>query len=204
MGVMGRSGVAMESLYALPSLERRPFLNVYALANKGALTPRVRSCVSWPHSTATATILAEPTQFGIAMDWRDEPAQVISLVREPRLHGAEQLFFLCPDCRRRTHDLYLTTHEQRFTCRTCGGWPYLSRRELRDPARIAGKLRMRLGASPALADPLPPRPKDPRAAREYDGIVLEIAAYEELAIKRFRNMINGLERYARTRGRLPW
>jgi hypothetical protein len=110
-----------ETLYALPSLEARPALNVYAMANKGALTPGVSSCVSWPHSTATLTMIAEAHRFGIAMDGRDEPAQVISLVREPRFPGVEQLFFLCPCCGRRTTDLYLTTGEQRFICRTCGG-----------------------------------------------------------------------------------
>jgi hypothetical protein len=89
--------------------------------------------------------------------------------------------------------------DRRFICRRCEKWDYASRHEMTDPARVASKLRERIGASRSLLDPLPPRPTDQQAARKYDAIVAEIAAYERLAVRHLRALNEGLERYAAKR-----
>jgi hypothetical protein len=70
-------------------------------------------------------------------------------------------WFICPmpECERRVALLYL--HGMNFMCRDCAGLSY-GCRQLDRPNRAilhAGKIRMKLGGSPTVTDPFPPRPK---------------------------------------------
>ena len=78
---------------------------------------------------------------------------------------------------------------------------YASRREIKaDPVRKAARLRLEIGAPASVLDPLPVRPKDQRAAIEYDRVVERIVFYELQALAGLRSLNRGLRQYVERRG----
>jgi hypothetical protein len=98
-----------------------PAVNVYRLNRTGALVPGCTTRMSWPG--LTAIVYAEPSGIILAVDGQD--SLPVTIVRDPRPRGGDQAYFLCPDCGRRTHDLY--AKDLCFACRICHGLDYRSR-----------------------------------------------------------------------------
>jgi hypothetical protein len=73
--------------------------------------------------------------------------------------GGQRVWFTCPGCHDRVAKLYLLSAY--FRCRTCRRLPYACQQETpHDRAlRQAQKLRRKLGASPAIGDPMWDKPK---------------------------------------------
>jgi hypothetical protein len=75
--------------------------------------------------------------------------------------GGLRWWFTCPLCRRRVRKLFLPPRASYFGCRFCHALSYASRnasRLDRCTERARG-IRTRLGGSPYLDDPFPPKPK---------------------------------------------
>ena len=99
----------------------------------------------------------------------------------------------CPRCRRSVW--FLRVLDGRAGCRQCLKLDYASRHQDRaDPFRLAVRLRRKLGAHPSLLEPLPPSPKDRRAAREYDRLASAIAVAEARALAWLRAFNRVLEK----------
>jgi hypothetical protein len=105
------------------------------------------------------------------------------LERRPVMRWDGSAYLVCPQCSAWRYALYLT-EDGHWLCRACGRWDYSCRHELQDPALAAAHLRRRLGGSPGLLDPLPPRPEGRAAQHEYDRLVVAIVAAEARALAR--------------------
>ena len=82
----------------------------------------------------------------------------VPLISTKQPIGGMREWFECPRCRRACRVLY---GRAAFRCRLCASLIYASQAEhASGRARLgAQKLRMRLGGSPSLADPFPPKPR---------------------------------------------
>lgn len=72
--------------------------------------------------------------------------------------GRERLWFLCSGCGERAANLYLDKY---FRCRRCHGLVYRSQK-VSPPHRALSRIqrdRMKLGGTPYLGDPFPPKPR---------------------------------------------
>jgi hypothetical protein len=107
-----------------------------------------------------------------------------------------QRYFVC-GCGRMVRALFDPDGDERWACRKCHRLDYRRRHEGQDPVFLATELRKKLGGSGSLLEPLPVRPADLRAVREYDSRIVELLALEGRALQKLRKMSGGLEKYAR-------
>jgi hypothetical protein len=91
-------------------------------------------------------------------------------------------WFRCNGCARRAAKLYLGHGDTAFACRACHDLAYASQSETPAHRAItkAQKLRVRLGGSPSLLDPLPRRPPRMHRRTYYRLAGKAIAAQERL------------------------
>ena len=76
-------------------------------------------------------------------------------------YGGLKWWFICPfACGRRVRKLYLPPGAKCYECRHCHNLSYVSRNDGKYGALFkAQAIRMRLGGSPSIYDPFPPKPK---------------------------------------------
>ncbi len=82
-----------------------------------------------------------------------------------------QTWLICPDCKKRIFTAYLLDH---WACKQCHNLNYASQHRW-TPYRILGNaqaIRIKLGGSPDITHPFPPRPSD-----------MSLGKYEKLKIK---------------------
>jgi hypothetical protein len=132
-------------------------------------------------------VLADAVELAYtARTGSDEPRQVhytVPLTSTPCTYGGRRRWFLCPgvvagrSCGRRVAKLY--SDGVYFLCRRCYDLTYESRREgSMDRARSrAQAIRVRLGGSANLLEPLSPRPKGMHW-RTYDRLCRRALAAE--------------------------
>lgn len=101
----------------------------------------------------------------------------VSLDSTPCHFGGRRLWWRCPSCDARRARLYL--HGGVLSCRLCADLSYESQleREVARGLRRARRIRERLGGSPRLVDPFPPKPIRMRWAT-YDALRTEAARAE--------------------------
>ena len=82
----------------------------------------------------------------------------VSLISTKQPIGGVREWFECPRCRRACRVLF---GRAGFRCRLCASLIYASQAEHASGRALLGaqKLRLRLGGSPSLADPFPPKPR---------------------------------------------
>ena len=114
--------------------------------------------------------------------------ELVALMHRPCRFGGTRALFLCPRCARSALNLHL--RGGRFTCRSCAGLTYASRREReRDRhLRAANRLRRRLGGEEDALNALPPRPRG-MWRRTYERIADEIARREDVAMEELAGWI---------------
>jgi hypothetical protein len=92
----------------------------------------------------------------------------------------------------------LRVFEGRIACRRCLGLEYASQHPNPNGAlHAAARLRRQIGGSGSLLEPLPPRPRAPAAAAEYDLAVARIAALEWAAVGQLRGFTDSLDNLVR-------
>lgn len=114
--------------------------------------------------------------------------------------GHRRRYLVCPVCSRLVWAVYDRDGDEAWRCRLCLKGPAYRSQFGREPSAIASELRAALGADRALTAPLPPRPRDRKAAARYDAIVSEIVLQETAVLRQLERTIAGLEKYARLRG----
>ncbi|SEP10096.1 hypothetical protein SAMN02799625_04679 [Methylobacterium sp. UNC300MFChir4.1] len=142
------------SRYATP--EGLPEVDVRTLKRSGSLRPGTSAVLTKRYAgqivcEVTATMQADCDE--VLISFGDRMA-FVGLVYTPQRLGGRRAWFLCPCCKRRAAILYP------FVCRRCSGITYPSQREAphHRAIRKAQKLRIRLGGSGNMMEPLPPRP----------------------------------------------
>jgi hypothetical protein len=130
----------------------------------------------------TAQKVASPPHRGPAREevelLLDGVPQTLAIVRQNRINGGTQAYWLCRCGAKRAH-LYVLENE--LACRVClrkeFGLDYRSRHIRHSAVLRVAKLRRKIGAPPGLLAPLPPRPRHWR--KDYwDRTVHEITATE--------------------------
>jgi hypothetical protein len=105
----------------------------------------------------------EPARFD-GREMTFEPSIVVWLERTPCNYGGQRTWFGCSGCERRATKLYIVRRfgePTRFRCRHCLDLVYASQQLSRKNrcSDRASTLRIALGGSQSLADPLPAKPK---------------------------------------------
>jgi len=144
-------------------------IDIRWLQRHSCLTPGRQSSLKWSRlgrQTGGITIVAHEDHIqllynyrrGGVGDWQDVKQQ-INFTWTDCHYGGRRRWFICPFCSRRVAVLY--GPGKHFACRHCYGLGYESQRENRASRmyRKAGKIRERLGASPAPIDPIWRKPK---------------------------------------------
>jgi hypothetical protein len=116
-------------------------------------------------------------------------------------YGGSRAWFVCPTCRRRVAILYGVFA---FACRNCRQLAYDSQQDSgwNRSLRQARTVRMRLGGSANLAEPLPGKPKGMHW-RTYRRLYLQAAGHEEMCFGGAMSMLTSLEKSnSRSNGRV--
>jgi hypothetical protein len=105
-------------------------------------------------------------------------------------YGGSRAWLVCPTCRRRVAILYGAA----FACRRCRRLAYDSQCDSgwNRSIRQARTVRMRLGGSANLAEPLPGKPKGMHW-RTYRRLYLQAVAHEEMCLGGVMSMLTSLE-----------
>ena len=195
-GLIGRTGARRLELGELRSADNHPALDAAPLQRVGALVPGTVTPLRWVN--LSGVLRCEPGH--VLVEIAGEPAASIKLFpRSAPAGGGEYMLFVCPICYRPFQVLRVL--DCKIACRRCHRMTYASRREIKaDPVRKAARLRLEIGAPASVLDPLPVRPKDQRAAIEYDRVVERIVFYELQALAGLRSLNRGLRQYVERRG----
>jgi len=107
-------------------------------------------------------------------------------------YGGSRAWFVCPTCRHRVAILY---GGSAFACRHCRRLAYDSQQDSgwNRSMRQARTVRVRLGGSANLAEPLPRKPKGMHW-RTYRRLYLRAAAHEEMFLGAVMSMLTSLEK----------
>jgi hypothetical protein len=173
-------------------------IDVNRLHNKGSLRAGSESVGSWIQDgeiVASINLRAEAdwlhlcyrALIGVAQ-W-EEVAETVRIERVPCRFGGSRPYFICPGvvygaaCGRRTAQLHASGRY--FLCRYCYGLAYESQREgaWDRTLRRAGKIRQRLGGSPAIG-PFPRKPKG-MWRDTYERLRTQVITTEVLAQRAF-------------------
>jgi hypothetical protein len=134
--------------------EQRQPIDLAQLRRDGMLRPGRTSEIGWSRGglpTGSLRILA--------LDWGVRLGdELVGFTSTETAFGGQRQWFECPGCRRPCRLLY---RGHRVLCRRCHGLRYSSENEGAFGRAIgrAQRLRMRLGGSPSLVEPFPPKPK---------------------------------------------
>src|SRR5262249_41986046 len=131
-------------------------------------------------SLENAPKVATPPHRGIARETItvviDGTPQELEVVRQDRINGGQQAYWLCPRCGALRCHLYLHNGERARRC--CHRLLDYRSRHVHHPAVLrAAKLRRKLGAAPGLLSALPPRPR-PWRRDYYARLIAELVAAE--------------------------
>jgi hypothetical protein len=163
---MGGVGSGRHSTYPT-TVEDYRAVGIDSLARKGFLRPDYCWTTTWSRNgKATGSISGRSEEGVVVLSYRirDRPSgawesveQRIMLDHTPQHFGGSRAWFRCPSCGRRCGKLY---GGKRFYCRSCRAVSYRSQHEgCRNRLLMrAQKMRLRLGGSANMTEPLPERP----------------------------------------------
>jgi hypothetical protein len=157
---VGGLGSGRPESYTRATVERQRAIDLARLRRWGMLDrPGV---IEWSRAgKATGVTCVVPDDVGVRLLFRDPEGhirrQYVEFTTTPTRFGGRRRWFKCPTCDRGCRVLY---GRWDLRCRRCTGLRYQSQFESKR-WRLDGrasKLRMRLGGSPSLRDPFPPKP----------------------------------------------
>lgn len=131
-------------------------IDIRALKREGLLEPgrsgAVRQSIGG-RVVRTASVVAHPDEIEITVAGRQTFASMTTTAQH---FGGRRTWFLCPNCSGRAAILYGPS----FACRTCHRIAYPSQRETHRlrMLRRAQDLRIRIGGSTNMLEPIPARP----------------------------------------------
>ena len=148
------------------TVEQTRSLEIGPLQRDGYLSAPKQDWLIWRREGGEITGMARVEWDGTQLRIRN---QVIDIVRTPCRFGGYRLWFRCV-CRRRVSAMY-SPNGGRWGCRHCYRLTYATRQAIpRDRQLLrAQRIRRRLGGSPNMLEPFPPKPKGMHR-RTYDRL----------------------------------
>jgi hypothetical protein len=159
------------------------------LAGKGDYSPGIYDGLSWDgdNRRIVAEVFSDHVIYKSGIEtfagFRTEGTQKIELSRTTCNYGGNRTWFICPDCNRRTLNLYWRVTDgipdlrhEKLSCRTCHGLVYASERRDRGKGDLirANRIYAKIGGKYGK------RPKFMRR-KTYDELMQQAKGYEEKA-----------------------
>jgi hypothetical protein len=156
---MGGIGSGPRPGFGTGTCEERGAIDLAWVRRQGWLSPGGGGTLGWTrHGRPLGSVRLSIGEHGVQITRPDGRSEFAFFTHTRAAFGGWRVWFACPACERPCRVLY---DGARFRCRRCHGLRYTTQRQ-RSFDRVitrAQVVRMRLGGSPSLVEPFPPKPK---------------------------------------------